>query len=106
MYRMNDFFDAIEEAGFRLSDFVAGLAGGLVSLLIDDSEKSLWHRAFNVIAGAITAGYCTPLVAHWLALSPGFEGAVAFIIGSIGLKIMDKILHFVEINDVPTIIRL
>ena len=45
MNRMNDFFDALEGLGFRLADFVAGMAGGIVHMLIDNSEKSILHRA-------------------------------------------------------------
>jgi len=35
-----------------------------------------------------------------------FERALAFLIGSIGLRLMDKVLEFIEKNDIPTIIRL
>jgi hypothetical protein len=106
MKTMDDFLNALENAGFKVSDFAAGMAGGLANLLIDDNEKPWWHRAFNVLAGAVTAGYCTPLVAYWLSLAAAYENAVAFLIGSIGLKLMDKILDFIDKNDIPTIIRL
>lgn len=106
MNRMNDFFDALEGLGFRLADFVAGLAGGIVHMIIDSSEKPLLHRAMNVIAGAVTAAYCTPMIAHYLSIEQNSERALAFIIGSIGLRLMDKILEFIEKNDVPTLIRL
>lgn len=106
MNRMNDFFDALEGLGFRLSDFVAGMAGGIVHMVIDNSDKPVMHRAINVIAGAVTAAYCTPLIAHYLSIEQNFERALAFIIGSIGLRLMDKILAFIEKNDITTIIRL
>ena len=103
---MQDFFDALENLGFRIADFVAGMAGGLVHMLIESSEKSLTHRALNVIAGAVTAAYITPMVAHYMLIDIAFERALAFLIGSIGLRIMDKVLEFIEKNDIPTIIRL
>jgi len=106
MNRMNDFFDALEGLGFRLADFVAGMAGGIVHMIIDSSEKTLLHRAMNVIAGAVTAAYCTPLIAHYLSIAENFERALAFIIGSIGLRVMDKLLDFIEKNDITTIINL
>ena len=106
MNRMNDFLDALEGLGFRLADFVAGMAGGIVHMLIDNSEKSILHRALNVLAGAVTAAYITPLVAYYMSIDEAFERALAFLIGSIGLRLMDKVLEFIEKNDIPTIIRL
>lgn len=106
MNRMQDWIDALTKAGFKPSAFVAGLAGGLVNVLVGNSDKPWWHRLMNMFAGAVTAAYLTTLIAHFMSLERYFENALAFLIGSLGLAIMDKLLEFIEKNDIPTLIRL
>lgn len=103
---MQEIIKLLEEMGFRPSAFVAGAAGGVVSVVIDNDGKPWWHSLINVIAGAIAAAYITPLLVYYMNKPNGLENALAFIVGLMGLKITDKLLHFIEKNDIPSLIRL
>lgn len=80
--------------GLKKVSLLAGFFGALVSLKFIDgiANWSLWQRISTVGCGAAVAGYCAPLTVTVLELSPGTEGAIAFIGGLFGMSAAGAII--------------
>jgi hypothetical protein len=76
----------LEAIGLKWLTLIAGFLGAVISLKFIDG-LSVKQRASTVIAGALVAGYCTPLTVELLGLSQKLEGPVAFLGGLFGMSI-------------------
>jgi hypothetical protein len=76
----------LEAIGLKWLTLIAGFLGAVISLKFIDG-LSVAQRASTVIAGALVAGYCTPLTVELLGLSQKLEGPVAFLGGLFGMSI-------------------
>ena len=74
--------------GLKKLPIIAGFVGALISLkfIAEIATWTLWQRSTTVACGAVVAAYCAPLTVQVLELSPGAEGAVAFIGGLFGMS--------------------
>jgi hypothetical protein len=102
---MEELHELLSALGLKFSAIVAGLAGGLVSLLAEKQKD--WKRAVvMLIVGALTAGYVTPLVSlHMHFNTDKFDpgNSLAFLVGLISMRAIDLIMSaFVWIRNNPT----
>lgn len=69
------------------SPWAAGALGSLVALRF--APGMTWGgRAFNVLCGALCAGFLAPPLVEWLALhTDGMRAGAAFAVGMFGLSI-------------------
>lgn len=81
----------LEAIGLKWLTLAAGLFGAVISLKFIDG-LSVWQRASTVFAGALVAGYCTPLTLELMGLSPKLEGPVAFLVGLFGMSIAGALI--------------
>lgn len=89
--------------GIKGAHIIAGLAGGIVRAMTT-SQRSLSRGVTISIAGAITAGWCTPTVAPIVTEfvgrtgypTAGIEGSVGFGLGLIGLSLTDLAIGWVR----------
>lgn len=82
---MNNDFDDLER--LARSPWLAGALGGLVGLRFAPG-LSWAERASNVLCGALCAGYGSPAITEWLAISShGMQAAMSFVVGMFGLSV-------------------
>lgn len=75
------------------SPWTAGALGALVGLKFAPG-LSWVERVFNVIAGALCAGYASPALAEWLHVAgEGMRGGLSFVIGLFGLSLAAAIVQ-------------
>ena len=79
----------IEETGFKIGLFLAGLVGAATSLL-KPHKLSIYQRVFTILAGGGAAIYLTPVfiapVENFHEIGHSGELASAYLIGYSGLK--------------------
>jgi hypothetical protein len=75
------------------SPFFVGAAGALVSLKYVPA-LGWWKHASNWVCGTLVAGYCAPPLAGWLKLDG--DGGVAFMLGLLGLSILNAIVRAIS----------
>ena len=80
----------LEEIGVNIAFVLAGLAGSLVTVS-NDATKNLKSSIAGIIAGTFSANYMTQVVVELTGLSGKTEYGLAFILGYIGLKGVEKI---------------
>jgi hypothetical protein len=80
-----------ERSGLVL--FAAGFAGSLVDAL--HRQKSLRETVIHLICGTASAGFLTPLVFQVTAIdpSPNLQSAMAFLMGILGMRVVDMIVR-------------
>lgn len=76
----------LEALGLKWVTLTPGVVGAIISLKFIEG-LSMWQRGSTVIAGALVAAYCSPLLIDLLSLSPKIEGAIAFLGGLFGMSI-------------------
>lgn len=81
----------LEAVGLKWLTVMAGFIGAVISLKFIEG-LSLRQRASTVIAGALVAGYCTPLTVELLNLSARLEGPIAFLGGLFGMSIAGALI--------------
>ncbi len=87
------------------SPFLIGAAGALVTALRYTPGSSWWEKAVNVAAGALAAGYLTPVITQWLHMvSEGYTNGAAFLIGLLGMSVADSVLKGIQNLNVADII--
>lgn len=99
-----DLHSILDELGIKLSAVVAGLAGGLVSVLAE--KRRSWKRALVILViGALTAGYITPIVAihtHFNTEKFDPDNSLGFLIGLISMRVIDLIItSFIYVKKNP-----
>lgn len=82
--------------GIKLTPFIAGLIGGLVSLTYEQN-LSPQRALVLVLTGGVTAGYSfTALEYHW-ALHPTTMGVASFGLGLVSMRLIDTVIALADI---------
>lgn len=78
------------------SPFVIGAIGSIIASRSAPGET--WPvRIFNVISGALFAGFVSPGLAEWFALtSPAMQGAMAFASGLFGMNFVATAVAWIK----------
>lgn len=82
--------------GVKAATAVAGFAGAVVSLQAI-KPLSRWQAMLAVMTGAAVAGYGTPVVAHYLALTAELQNGVAFFLGLTAMHIVPGLIRIGEL---------
>lgn len=97
-----------EQLGIKLSVVIAGLIGGIVSLTYHTKVSFLKALAL-IAAGASTAAYLHPIVAHYLSTDDRFSSGIGFLLGLTSMKLIggimtsaDKVVNIL-VSRVPTL---
>lgn len=81
--------------GVKLASLLAGFAGGVVSLSYL-KELNNGQMFLSVITGALTAGYITPAVLHYVTFPQELENGVAFLIGLTAMNIVPGFINLAD----------
>jgi ABC-type xylose transport system permease subunit len=93
MYWKTQLVEFLESLGIESKYLINGFVGGIVWSLY---KKLAFTEALRqVIIGCLVAGYLTPLIAHSASFPVEFISALAFVIGMMGMVIIDGIYKFV-----------
>lgn len=84
---MKEFFESI---GVNIGIALAGMFGSLI-MLGKNSSSNLRTTLFAIITGVSSANYITPIVSDMIKISEQYQMGVAFILGFLGLKGVEKI---------------
>lgn len=78
------------------SPFLVGLLGAVVAL--KGAPGDTWpERVFNVVCGALLAGFVSPAVAEYFGLStPAMHSASAFVVGLFGLNMVAAVVQWIR----------
>lgn len=81
------------------SPWVAGAAGAIVAL--HGAPGASWpQRMFNVAAGALVAGYASPIINQYFGLStPELQSASAFLCGLFGINFSASLLDSIRASN-------
>lgn len=86
------------------SPWVAGAMGALVALRGVPGITWL-ERVFNLLCGAIIAGYMSPAAADYLGLTkPETHYAAAFLMGLFGLNLIAAIVEAIRTADLGSVL--
>jgi hypothetical protein len=78
--------------GVQPTHFFAGMAGGLVRALVN-SHGTIWERIIAGAVGTLCASFLTPFLFLMLGFpDPQMVGAIAFVIGLLGLSLTEAII--------------
>jgi hypothetical protein len=80
----------LESIGVNIGIALAGLFGSLI-MLGKNSSVNLKTTLFAIITGVSSANYITPIVSDMIKISNQYQMGVAFILGFLGLKGVEKI---------------
>lgn len=78
------------------SPFVIGALGSLVALRGAPGES--WRiRIFNLVCGALLAGYVSPALAEFFSLlTPASQGALSFAVGLFGMNFVATAVTWIK----------
>jgi hypothetical protein len=78
------------------SPYIAGALGALLAL--KSTPGDTWPtRLFNVLAGALIAGFISPAVCEFFSLeSPAMQGAMAFASGLFGMNVIAMVVGWTK----------
>lgn len=86
-----------EEAfGIRLSAFVAGLIGGLISLTYEHQLSPIRALAL-ILAGGVTAGYSFTALEYYWNLHPTTTGIASFGLGLVSMRLIDALIGAADV---------
>jgi hypothetical protein len=80
----------LEELGINVAFVLAGLFGSLVTVS-NDATRNLKSSIAGIVAGTFSANYLTQVVVELTGLNGKVEYGLAFILGYIGLRGVEKI---------------
>lgn len=80
----------LESIGVNIGIALAGMFGSLI-MLGKNSSANLRTTLFAIITGVSSANYITPIVSNMINISTQYQMGVAFILGFLGLKGVEKI---------------
>lgn len=78
------------------SPFIVGLLGSIVALR--GAPGTTWkERVFNVLCGALLAGFVSPAIAEYFGLAtPSMQAASAFVVGLFGLNLVATLVAWIK----------
>lgn len=94
-----NFFDFLNEVGIGYKYLINGFIGAVIWSVY--KKLRLIEALRQILIGSIVAGYITPLVAYKEAIPIEYMAALSFIIGMMGMIIIDGIYKFIA-NKIKT----
>jgi uncharacterized BrkB/YihY/UPF0761 family membrane protein len=89
-----NFFQFLEELGIGYKYLINGFVGALVWSLY--KKLPFVEAVRQMVIGSIVAGYVTPLVAHQQSLPIEHMAALSFIVGMMGMIIIESIYQYIK----------
>ena len=87
------------------SPFLIGAVGALVTAIKFTPGASWPERGFNIVAGALCAGFITPALVEWLHMSSNnYVSGAAFVVRLLGMSFAAAILDGIKSLKVADII--
>lgn len=83
----------LEEMGIGYKYLINGLIGAFVWSLY--KKLKFMEALRQMFIGSIVAGYLTPLIANKENISPELMGSLSFVVGMLGMIIIDTIYKYV-----------
>jgi hypothetical protein len=90
---MNNFFEVLSDMGIGYRYLINGFVGAMVWSLY--KKLRLIEALRQILIGSIVAGYITPLVAYKEAIPIEYMAALSFIIGMMGMIILDGVYKYI-----------
>lgn len=94
-----NFFDFLNEVGIGYKYLINGFIGAVIWSVY--KKLRLIEALRQILIGSIVAGYITPLIAYKEAIPIEYMAALSFIIGMMGMIIIDGIYKFIA-NKIKT----
>jgi hypothetical protein len=88
-----NFFDFLNEVGIGYKYLLNGFIGAVVWSIY--KKLKLIEALRQILIGSIVAGYITPLIAYKEAIPIEYMAALSFIIGMMGMIIIDGIYKYI-----------
>jgi uncharacterized membrane protein YeaQ/YmgE (transglycosylase-associated protein family) len=88
-----NFLELLNEMGIGWRYLLNGFIGAIVWSIY--KKLKLIEALRQILIGSIVAGYITPLIAHKEAIPIEYMAALSFIIGMIGMIIIDGIYKYI-----------
>lgn len=82
--------------GIKLSAFIAGLIGGLVSLTYEQNLSPL-RALVLILTGGVTAGYAFTASEHYWSLHPTTTGIASFGLGLVSMRLIDTTIGIADV---------
>lgn len=78
--------------GLKYATLVGGFAGGVLSLTYVRSLTPV-QMLMAVVTGTLSAGYLTPIVAHYVDMVQSLENGLSFIVGLTAMNVVPGIIE-------------
>ena len=88
-----DFFDLLNDLGLVWKYAINGLIGGLIWSMYKKSK--FWVAFRQIVIGGVVSGYFTPVIVNKTNMDLSFIGFTSFVIGMLGMVILDSIYKYV-----------
>jgi hypothetical protein len=88
----NEFVRFLEDLGLPLHYIVNGVVGGFIWSIY--RKLKFWDALRQIIIGGIVSGYFTPVVVAKTNLGDPFIGFTSFVVGMLGMVIIDSIYKY------------
>jgi hypothetical protein len=88
-----DFFHLLDDLGLVWKYALNGFIGGLIWSMYKKSK--FWEAFRQIIIGGIVSGYFTPVIVNKTNMDLSFIGFTSFVIGMLGMVIVDSIYKYV-----------
>lgn len=86
----------LENLGIVWTYLINGLIGGLIWSLYKKSK--FWEAFRQVIIGGVVSGYFTPVIAKKANMDLSIMGFTSFVVGMLGMVIIDSFYKYVLAN--------
>lgn len=94
MYHMkNELLEFLESLGIGWKYLINGLIGGIIWSLYKKSK--FWEAFRQIIVGGVVSAYFTPVILAKTGMDLAFVGFTSFIVGMMGMIIIDNIYKYV-----------
>lgn len=88
-----NFFDFLNDVGIGYKYLINGFIGAVVWSIY--KKLKLIEALRQILIGSVVAGYITPLIAYKEAIPIEYMAALSFIIGMMGMIIIDGIYKYI-----------
>lgn len=93
-YQMkNEFVEFLESLGIGWKYLINGLIGGVIWSMYKKSK--FWESLRQVVIGGVVSAYSTPVILAKTGMDLAFVGFTSFIVGMMGMIIVDNIYKYV-----------
>ena len=84
----------IEQTAFdEVAKFVVGFVGGVLSLQFVSRERTRVEKIIMAVTGTFVAGFGTPALMSFFALTPEYSNALAFVLGMYGWSLTGGVMN-------------